>query len=50
MLEENFMVEEMEEEEEEDTLMNMMNKSNQITIKNTIRVEFNVTIIKSIVI
>ena len=47
MVEEDFMVEEMEEEE--DTLMSMMNKDNQIMIKKIIRVEFNVTTVKSLV-
>lgn len=47
MTKEDFMVEEIEEEE--DILMGMMNKSNQIIIRKTIRVEFNVIIIKSLV-
>ena len=49
MTEEDFVVEEIEEEEEDDTLMGMMNKGNQIMIKEIIRVEFNVTTIKSLV-
>ena len=44
MAEEDFVVEEMEEEE--DTLMN---KGNQIMIKKITKVEFNVTIVKSLV-
>ena len=47
MAEEDFVVEEMEEEE--DTLVGMKNKGNQIMIKKIIRVEFNVTIVKSLV-